>query len=122
MLSRNTPPVLPSYNSPSLLACAFLKFIGDKISILCSKFPNIPVSDDFLHPIPFEPPNILTEFTPASHEEVRAAILSSSNATCSLDVIPTRLLKSCLDSLIIPITTIINLSLAKGNFHPFFFL
>ena len=120
LLSRNTPPVLPSYNSPSLLACSFLKFFGDKISMLCSKFPNIPVSDDFLHPIPSEPPKILTEFTPASHEEVRAAIISSSNATCSLDVIPTRLLKSCLDSLIIPITTIINLSLTEGNFHPFF--
>src|SRR2546425_1141 len=40
----------------------------------------------------------------------------SSNATCSLDTIPTFLLKSCLDSLITPITNIINLSFLEGSF------
>ena len=40
----------------------------------------------------------------------------SSNATCSLDTIPTFLLKSCLDSLITPITNIINLSFLEGTF------
>jgi hypothetical protein len=120
LLSRTTPPVLPSCNSPSLLACSFLKFFSDKISILCSKFPNTPLSDEFLHPTPSQPPKIITEFIPANPEEIRAAILASSNATCSLDVIPTRLLKSCLESLIIPITNIINLSLSEGTFHPLF--
>src|SRR3989442_119667 len=40
----------------------------------------------------------------------------SSNATCSLDTIRTFLLKSCLDSLITPITNIINLSFLEGSF------
>src|SRR3989442_1716297 len=40
----------------------------------------------------------------------------SSNATCSLDIIPTFLLKSCIDSLITPITNIINLSFLEGSF------
>ena len=40
----------------------------------------------------------------------------SSNATCSLDTIPTFLLKSCLDSLITPITNIINLPFLEGSF------
>jgi len=48
--------------------------------------------------------------------EVRNAILSSSNSTCSLDIIPTILLKSCIDCLLPPITTIINLSLSEGTF------
>src|SRR5437899_3712504 len=47
---------------------------------------------------------------------VRAAILSSSDATCSLDLIPTRLLKSCLDSFLLPITTLINLSISESIF------
>jgi len=44
----------------------------------------------------------------------------SSDSTCSLDIIPTFLLKSCLDSLIYPITRIINLSLSEGTFHASF--
>jgi hypothetical protein len=63
----------------------------------------------------FTPPS-LTSFSPASPEEVRNAILTSSNSTCSLDIIPTFLLKKCLDSLIFPITTIINLALSEGTF------
>src|SRR5438876_11416429 len=49
-------------------------------------------------------------------DEVRRTLLMSSNATCSLDTIPTFLLKSCLDSLITPITNIINLSFLEGSF------
>src|SRR5437899_9032003 len=43
-------------------------------------------------------------------------ILMSSNATCSRDTIPTFLLKSCPDSLITPITNIINLSFLEAFF------
>src|SRR5207247_3041457 len=55
-------------------------------------------------------------FAPPSPDYARHAILMSSNATCSLDTIPTFLLKSCLDSLITPITNIINLSFLEGSF------
>ena len=120
LLSRNSPPALPSYSSPTLLASSFLKFFNDKISLLCTSFSSLPVSDSFLHPPPPNPPKCLSDFLPASTQEVRTAILSSSNATCALDCIPTRLLKSCLDSLIVPITTLLNLSLSEGTFHPFF--
>ena len=40
----------------------------------------------------------------------------SSNGTCNLDPIPTTLLKSCIDSLIVPITNIVNKSLKEGVF------
>ena len=36
--------------------------------------------------------------------------MSSSNGTCNIDLIPTTLLKSCIDSLIVPITNIVNKS------------
>ena len=48
--------------------------------------------------------------------EVKNAIFSSSNSTCDLDFIPTKILKSSIDSLLIPITTLINLSLSEGIF------
>ena len=42
--------------------------------------------------------------------------MSFSNGTCNLDTIPTTLLKSCIDSLIVPITNIVNKSLKEGVF------
>ena len=42
--------------------------------------------------------------------------MSSSNGTCNLDPIPTTLLKSCIDSLIVPITNIVNKSLEEVVF------
>ena len=65
------------------------------------------------------PPEIkchLTCFEPATSEEVRKLILTSPTMTCALDPIPTSLLKSFVDVLLIPITTIINLSLKSGDF------
>ena len=35
---------------------------------------------------------------------------------CELDVIPTTILKQGLDTVIVPITTIVNVSLENGNF------
>ena len=49
-------------------------------------------------------------------EEVRRIIMSSLDTFCDLDVIPTSLLKSCLDVLIKPITIIVNMSLSEGSF------
>ena len=49
-------------------------------------------------------------------DEVKIAILRSSAASCALDIIPTFLLKSYLDSLLLPTTNIINLALSEGIF------
>src|SRR5437899_8616614 len=80
--------------------------------------------DSIYKPSPHSSPHLpspsphpsLSTFSPATVDEVRTAILSSSDATCSLDLIPTRLLKSCLDSLLLPITTLINLSISESIF------
>src|SRR5206468_2603909 len=68
------------------------------------------------HLPPTSIPSSFTIFSPTSQDEVRRAILMSSNATCSLDTIPAFLFKSCLDSLITPITNIMNLSLLEAPF------
>ena len=109
LLSRNIPSCLPSFSYASTLAASFLKFFDDKISLLCSKLPPpaIPPTDQ----APITPPPLLSSFAPSTEEEVRRVIMSSSDSSCHLDVIPTSLLKSCLDVLII-----INLSLSEGSF------
>ena len=52
----------------------------------------------------------LTDFTPASVDEVRKIILKAPCKACELDPIPTTLLKTSLDSVATTITTIINTS------------
>jgi hypothetical protein len=52
----------------------------------------------------------LTDFTPASVDEVRKIILKAPCKACELDPIPTTLLKTSLDSVTTTITTIINTS------------
>ena len=117
LLSRKPPPTLPNLTSSSTLADSFLNFFNDKITKLCSVLPSpasVPIH--VLHPPPPFPPPPLLNLQQASQEEVRRIILCSSNSTCSLDPIPTKLIKSCLDSLLAPITTLINLSLTEGIF------
>jgi hypothetical protein len=114
LLSRKVPPVLPNAISPFALANSFLEFFDQKITKLCSSFSCNPNNSPHINP-PFAPPS-LSVFIPATTDEVRQVILDSSNSTCSLDTIPTFLLKSCLDSLLLPITNIINLSLSEGIF------
>ena len=58
----------------------------------------------------------MTSFEPATADEVKKLILSSQDKSCDLDPLPTKLLKSCLDILLTPITNIVNLSLESGSF------
>ena len=72
------------------------------------------------HNVPhIPPPEInfpMTSFEPATVDEVKKLILSSQDKSCDLDPLPTKLLKSCLDILLTPITNIVNLSLESGSF------
>ena len=63
----------------------------------------------------YTPPQ-LSQFEEASEQEVRQTILSMSDATCILDILPTRKLKDCLDGMIKPITLIVNKCLTEGHF------
>src|SRR3981081_3459848 len=116
LLSRSTLPTLPnmSNSSPSVLASAFLSHFTEKITKLSSSFTSSSASSAKY--IPLIPPPPISTFSPASNDEVRAAILSSSNASCLLDTIPTFLLKSCIDVFIHPVTTLINFALTEGSF------
>ena len=57
---------------------------------------------------------------PVSDGKVERFIMRAPVKSCDLDPIPTRLLKSCIDSLLPPITKLINLSLSSGTLPPTF--
>ena len=58
----------------------------------------------------------LSEFRPVTEAEVSRIICNLPNKCCSLDVMPTWLLKQCLPYVLKPLTAIINLSLKSGEF------
>ena len=63
-------------------------------------FPELPLSE-----------NALQCFTPATTNEVHIINKTSPNKSFDLDPFPTLLLNSCVNQLICPITTSINLSM-----------
>ena len=66
--------------------------------------PQWTADNDF---IPFDGIR-LTCFRPLSEETVRDLIVKSPTTSCALDLIPTGLLKACIDSLVLFITRIVN--------------
>ena len=52
----------------------------------------------------------------ASEDKIKKLILSSSSKSCDLDLIPTSVSKNCLDTIITPITDIINISMETSTF------
>ena len=61
---------------------------------------------------------VLTEFQNISVEDVKKMINSSPSKSCTLDPIPTWLLKQCLDEIAPALTLIVNASLAFADFSP----
>ena len=120
LLSRNIPKSLPTSCSPSALALSFLNFFNDKIDNLCSSIPAGLLSFNFADNLTTSTPPQFSCFDPVTENEVRSIILNSTDSSCSLDLIPTKLLKSCIVSLTPPITHLINLSLSEGTFPSHF--
>lgn len=61
---------------------------------------------------------ILTHFSEATREEVRDIIIDSPDKTCSLDKVPTWMVKKCVDVLAPAITSIVNASLKEASVPP----
>jgi hypothetical protein len=115
VLNRSVRKILPDADSPSALAKSFLSYFDSKITRLCSLIPTEVPFDPTNMPSLTNPPTI-SEFSPATTDEIRMLILRSTNASCTLDIIPTKLLKSCVDAFVQPITNLINMCLAEGVF------
>ncbi|XP_075449257.1 uncharacterized protein LOC142490726 [Ascaphus truei] len=78
---------------------------------------NIPsVSSSHTTPLPNSPPAFLDSFSTVSEEDVSLLISSSPSTTCSLDPIPSHLLKPLGPTIIPTLTHIFNSSLYSGTF------
>ena len=108
---------LPNHSSIAALANTFSSFFINKISIIRSSFPTDSC------PNVVTPPNtrgVLQNLTPATEDEVRRIVLSAPCKSSDLDPIPTSLVKDCIEILVTPIVSIVNLSLSEGCFPSHF--
>ena len=99
---------------PHWIHCAicFQKYFTDKIANIRSRFVIKDV-DCHVTEQPFIG-NTMHCFTPTTTSEVRTITLKCPNKYCDLDPFPTFLLKRCIDQMIHPITTIINMLMQGG--------
>ena len=106
---------LPYHSSIVALANTFMSLFINEISVIHSSSP----SDSHLHVLyPPTTRRVLQNLTCA--DEVRRLVLLAPSKSWDLDPIPTSLVKDCIDILITPITSIINLLLTEGSFPSHF--
>ena len=104
---------LPTHDSPRSLANDFGAFFIKKIELIQQDIDKIVVNQP---EVQVQPPHArLERFSNLTEDNVQHIIMSSSNATCVLDPIPTWLIKSCSDVLRPVITQMLNLSLLEGH-------
>ena len=116
ILHRQPVRLLPDTTSIQELARNFGEFFINKISVIRASFPS-SVSSDIDTCDPAQPgPTHLSVFSPISEADVKRLIMAAPTKSCDLDPIPTQLLKSCIDVLLIPISKLINLSISEGVF------
>ena len=114
ILHRKKTTSLPDCTSSLKLANSFKQFFADKIKKIRDKFPSCTPDSSKTAPHSCPPP--LSNFGNMSEKMVRKLILSSPSKSCGLDPCPTVVVKDCIDVLLTPITTIINMSLSEGTF------
>ena len=107
--------ILLSYHSEQQLSNNFGEFFMGKIEMIRN---NVCASGDMENcdilraDIRFEGVP-LTNFSPASIDEIRKIIQRALSKSCEFDQIPTYLLKTCLDSIVHVITEIVNTSFTE---------
>ena len=118
LLNRGKQSILPDYDCAETLANKFVDYFNDKIAKIRIDLEKSPLSTpDYLADI-----NVvfdgdpLQEFALVSQDYVRKIISSSPTKSCSLDPIPTWLLKQCQEQIIPVLTLIVNSSLECASF------
>ena len=109
---------LPSHESAEELANRFADFFVEKISKIRQNLKSM--REGLNAPVMTSEKQVsqLSELEPASEEEIQKLIMSSATKSCTLDPIPTWLLKDCIGCLLPIITKIVNISLSLAEVSP----
>ena len=115
LLGRSKLKIMPTNIPLNEQSDTFSKYFHDKVRTLRSELDKIA---DIKDPLLFDKPcsSSFTNFKEISQDDVQKIILNSNSKSCSLDPIPTSLLKQCINELLPSITYIINTSLKSSTF------
>ena len=111
ILHRCPKMYLPDHSSITSLANTFSSFFINKISIIRSSFSSGSCSNVLTPP---STRDVLHNLYHVTDAEVRRLVLSAPCKSSDLDPLPTGLVKDCIDVLVTPIMSIVNLSLSEG--------
>ncbi|XP_011677291.2 uncharacterized protein LOC105444571 [Strongylocentrotus purpuratus] len=111
--------ILPEHRTAVALANTFGDYFNDKIASTVSGVQTSAANPQFMsgaNRVPdLGPDKCLSEFTPVPLNQVKKLIDSLKPKSCSLDPVPSWLVKTCVDELLPIITSTINLSLMSGE-------
>ena len=121
LIGREKSTKLPELGSLDEIAEAFSTYFDNKIQLIRTKLDQA-ASQRTTSNRRTDPPSHHTHQNPfysvfdeASETEIRKIIMKSPTTSCSLDPLPTQLLKDHLDLLVPAITKLINCSLSSGT-------
>ena len=118
ILHRCPKMYLPDHSSIRALVNTFSSFFINKISIIRSSFPSGSCSNVLTPPNTREVLHNLSQ--PVTDAEVRRLVWSAPCKSSDLDPLPTCLVKDCIDVLVTPIVSIVNISLSERCFPTHF--
>ena len=117
LLGRSGNAVYPPHSDSFTLANDFGRFFIKKITDIRTKLDSYDsaasLRDD---DEPSVAGPLFTTFEPVTPDYVRKLIVNSPNKSCASDLVPTTIVKDCVDVLLPVVTTMINLSLKDGFF------
>ena len=111
ILLKDKEVKLPRHDDPKALADRFADFFSNKVEKIRASLPDVSIASQE-QPIPCA---TLSVFAPPTDDEIQKIVAKSPSKSCSLDPMPTWLLKSSMSSIVPFIRTIISRSLAEGS-------
>ena len=90
-------------------------YFTQKIILICNSLQAIPLDQRITNKYHHDSVCELSVLRPVTSNEVKNIIKRSPKKSCSLDPMPTWMLKECVDILLPNITNTINLSILSGN-------
>ena len=114
LLQKNPNTGLPEHDNLSVLVTNFNNFFLDKIEKIRSNLDSCVDETDAQSPVLLPCQSEMHEFQPLTEEQVKKLIQTSSSKSCSLDPIPTWMLKEMLHVLLPVLTLMVNSSLTSS--------
>lgn len=114
LLHRDKEQQLPSHKCLYELTNRFADFFTEKIQMIHCKINSMITATSSFFEEEQKYQSEMSEYAMVSEFEMEKIIRKSSTKSCSLDPIPTWLLKECINPLLPIITKIVNLSLSEG--------